>query len=181
MFVKAIRERKFTQATRMRLSEFWSNYFLNITQRKHIFFKHKEWTKQKLTKWAKSANSDSDKRSTKSILFRNEGGSQASSVLKRLKRTFDLNVLAKGLKKIRFLTRMISSIGSQTNLFKRSTELLLIVASKIHLAHRFCTFSNLWRLSTEQLPQTLQQYSRIRWGRVLYKIFRFTHFSTFNS
>ena len=37
VFLKAIRERKFTQATRMRLSEFWSNYFLNITQRKHIF------------------------------------------------------------------------------------------------------------------------------------------------
>ena len=35
------------------------------------------------------------------------------------------------------------------------------MASKINLAHRFCSCNNLSRLATEQLPKTVQQYSRI--------------------
>ena len=41
---------------------------------------------------------------------------------------------------------MISSIGSQCNLLKSLTEFSWVSASKISLAHRFCSRKTLWRL-----------------------------------
>ena len=64
-----------------------------------------------------------------------------------------------------FLIRIISTIGSQSNLLKSLTEFSWVSASKISLAHRFCSLRTLWRLSTVQLPQTVQQYSSIAFMR----------------
>ena len=69
------------------------------------------------------------------------------------------------------IIRIISSIGSQSNLLKSLTEFSWVLASKISLAHCFCSLKTLWRLPTVQLPQTVQQYSSIGFMRALYNIF----------